>query len=42
MGVVVERAAGDAAAGKLSVRFIMRYRIPREHVWDVCMENTDY
>lgn len=30
---MVERAGGNAAAGKLSVK----YSIAREHVWDVCM-----
>lgn len=37
MGVVVERADGDAAAGELSMRFIVRYSIPREeHMSGMC------
>lgn len=41
MRVVVERAGGDAATEKLSVRFIVKYSISGEHMSGMYVENTD-
>lgn len=45
MGVVVERAGGDAAIEKLSVTFVVKYSIPRENmsgmpVWKIQIVNS--